>query len=169
MIRRPPRSTLFPYTTLFRSPPATARAPPGMKSFWTSTTSRISRSPGVISVVLLCAREQALHQGAHLVAVPLARADGHARHRAAGADEERRRQPRDPPCAGRLELGVEQDRERQIEVPHVRLDEPARRSPVHGHGKDEEAAVSVRAPQRLERRHLERARLAPRRPEVQDD
>src|SRR5256885_3619708 len=24
MIRRPPRSTLFPYTTLFRSPPATA-------------------------------------------------------------------------------------------------------------------------------------------------
>src|SRR3712207_3265572 len=28
MIRRPPRSTLFPYTTLFRSwPPATARAP----------------------------------------------------------------------------------------------------------------------------------------------
>src|SRR3712207_6972830 len=25
MIRRPPRSTLFPYTTLFRSPPAAAR------------------------------------------------------------------------------------------------------------------------------------------------
>src|SRR5467141_4922627 len=25
MIRRPPRSTLFPYTTLFRSQPATAR------------------------------------------------------------------------------------------------------------------------------------------------
>src|SRR5215203_2817943 len=28
MIRRPPRSTLFPYTTLFRSP-APRRAPPG--------------------------------------------------------------------------------------------------------------------------------------------
>src|SRR3712207_9213819 len=28
MIRRPPRSTLFPYTTLFRSPPA-APLPPG--------------------------------------------------------------------------------------------------------------------------------------------
>src|SRR2546427_8443448 len=29
MIRRPPRSTLFPYTTLFRSPRlATAKAPP---------------------------------------------------------------------------------------------------------------------------------------------
>src|SRR3712207_7014827 len=26
MIRRPPRSTLFPYTTLFRSPPARAAA-----------------------------------------------------------------------------------------------------------------------------------------------
>src|SRR5260221_8682942 len=26
MIRRPPRSTLFPYTTLFRSPPATVAA-----------------------------------------------------------------------------------------------------------------------------------------------
>src|SRR2546427_4232683 len=28
MIRRPPRSTLFPYTTLFRSPPAVLPAPP---------------------------------------------------------------------------------------------------------------------------------------------
>src|SRR2546422_7343733 len=27
MIRRPPRSTLFPYTTLFRSPPATPSSP----------------------------------------------------------------------------------------------------------------------------------------------
>src|SRR5688572_31765505 len=29
MIRRPPRSTLFPYTTLFRSHPSDARGPPG--------------------------------------------------------------------------------------------------------------------------------------------
>src|SRR5258705_4289735 len=28
MIRRPPRSTLFPYTTLFRSPPAPPPPPP---------------------------------------------------------------------------------------------------------------------------------------------
>src|SRR5256885_8351536 len=28
MIRRPPRSTLFPYTTLFRSPSAASRKPP---------------------------------------------------------------------------------------------------------------------------------------------
>src|SRR3712207_8879241 len=30
MIRRPPRSTLFPYTTLFRSDPAFARVSPGL-------------------------------------------------------------------------------------------------------------------------------------------
>src|SRR2546427_7527100 len=30
MIRRPPRSTLFPYTTLFRSPPLPARLAEGM-------------------------------------------------------------------------------------------------------------------------------------------
>src|SRR5258708_32909941 len=29
MIRRPPRSTLFPYTTLFRSPPPGPAPPPG--------------------------------------------------------------------------------------------------------------------------------------------
>src|SRR2546426_4422507 len=29
MIRRPPRSTLFPYTTLFRSPAPQHRRPPG--------------------------------------------------------------------------------------------------------------------------------------------
>src|SRR3712207_2238943 len=32
MIRRPPRSTLFPYTTLFRSPPAYPLAPTGRRS-----------------------------------------------------------------------------------------------------------------------------------------
>src|SRR5260370_18300567 len=31
MIRRPPRSTLFPYTTLFRSPETSARAPPRLE------------------------------------------------------------------------------------------------------------------------------------------
>src|SRR2546425_2742880 len=43
MIRRPPRSTLFPYTTLFRSPLARRRAcltnPPGARCP-SSTTSR---------------------------------------------------------------------------------------------------------------------------------
>src|SRR2546425_5244926 len=32
MIRRPPRSTLFPYTTLFRSPKTARRAASGVKS-----------------------------------------------------------------------------------------------------------------------------------------
>src|SRR5688572_31745945 len=32
MIRRPPRSTLFPYTTLFRSHPATRRGGPGFSA-----------------------------------------------------------------------------------------------------------------------------------------
>src|SRR3712207_8133221 len=32
MIRRPPRSTLFPYTTLFRSPPAPSSTPPAPSS-----------------------------------------------------------------------------------------------------------------------------------------
>src|SRR3712207_7260064 len=32
MIRRPPRSTLFPYTTLFRSPSALQLAPPPLRS-----------------------------------------------------------------------------------------------------------------------------------------
>src|SRR5260370_22910034 len=36
MIRRPPRSTLFPYTTLFRSPPASSRIS-------TLTSSRLAR------------------------------------------------------------------------------------------------------------------------------
>src|SRR2546430_10325390 len=40
MIRRPPRSTLFPYTTLFRSsPPCASRAPRGTRPLgrWRST------------------------------------------------------------------------------------------------------------------------------------
>src|SRR5260221_1516741 len=32
MIRRPPRSTLFPYTTLFRSPPPPSQHPPSVQT-----------------------------------------------------------------------------------------------------------------------------------------
>src|SRR2546430_3309075 len=49
MIRRPPRSTLFPYTTLFRSPPRSSRS-------W-SSTSRSSAS---------ASRALARATGAHL-------------------------------------------------------------------------------------------------------
>src|SRR3712207_7096892 len=34
MIRRPPRSTLFPYTTLFRSQVLRGRRPPGGRRAW---------------------------------------------------------------------------------------------------------------------------------------
>src|SRR2546425_1747117 len=40
MIRRPPRSTLFPYTTLFRSPPLVARAKTLFK-LWISRASSV--------------------------------------------------------------------------------------------------------------------------------
>src|SRR5258705_9168041 len=42
MIRRPPRSTLFPYTTLFRSRISAAVAPPSQSAALRSTTSKCS-------------------------------------------------------------------------------------------------------------------------------
>src|SRR2546430_12895105 len=42
MIRRPPRSTLFPYTTLFRSPGKTARWNRGNRSLRRNTQFRIN-------------------------------------------------------------------------------------------------------------------------------
>src|SRR5258708_15032212 len=39
MIRRPPRSTLFPYTTLFRSMRATASCPKNSSTTWTRSFS----------------------------------------------------------------------------------------------------------------------------------
>src|SRR2546425_3051562 len=43
MIRRPPRSTLFPYTTLFRSPGSPAPRPSGVASV---TLRRSAKRPG---------------------------------------------------------------------------------------------------------------------------
>src|SRR5438477_9733905 len=47
MIRRPPRSTLFPYTTLFRSNTATAsnRAVPGLARLKSANAGMIKASP----------------------------------------------------------------------------------------------------------------------------
>src|SRR2546430_9200507 len=55
MIRRPPRSTLFPYTTLFRSPPAAAAAKAGLGRQY-----RDSRSPARSAAprVPLCRSEE---------------------------------------------------------------------------------------------------------------
>src|SRR2546429_6451135 len=46
MIRRPPRSTLFPYTTLFRSPNGNWRiaAPRASMSSWTTSSDRKTES-----------------------------------------------------------------------------------------------------------------------------
>src|SRR3989454_12638238 len=50
MIRRPPRSTLFPYTTLFRSPPgAGTTVAPGSGDRVRGAPSRLNRS-GLIAV-----------------------------------------------------------------------------------------------------------------------
>src|SRR5260221_2109334 len=44
MIRRPPRSTLFPYTTLFRSATGASRAP-GPHRAWRPDSRRSARAP----------------------------------------------------------------------------------------------------------------------------
>src|SRR3712207_8866212 len=46
MIRRPPRSTLFPYTTLFRSAVARRRAPPHGGRPAAAAAARLLRGPG---------------------------------------------------------------------------------------------------------------------------
>src|SRR2546430_5770948 len=82
MIRRPPRSTLFPYTTLFRST-APGPAPiwisvgftgiPGMDTFcrpWTTTRSpglkdrkstRLNSSHSQISYAVFCLKKKKIH------------------------------------------------------------------------------------------------------------
>src|SRR5260221_6765359 len=70
MIRRPPRSTLFPYTTLFRSPilrctqpsstwPARLLAPPQLWQHWTDRKStRLNSSHTVISYAVFCLKKK---------------------------------------------------------------------------------------------------------------
>src|SRR3712207_7617881 len=58
MIRRPPRSTLFPYTTLFRSPapdrpaPAWDAAPQSLRCRILLTTTRVIRRPAPATAAL---------------------------------------------------------------------------------------------------------------------
>src|ERR1039457_112086 len=66
MIRRPPRSTLFPYTTLFRSPPAArmrSARPPRRGSLPTPAHSdrkstRLNSSHLVISYAVFCLKKK---------------------------------------------------------------------------------------------------------------
>src|SRR2546429_3657298 len=74
MIRRPPRSTLFPYTTLFRSVLSTAEAKPrrdGYKEHRIRKTSvgqardrkstRLNSSHGYISYAVFCLKKKKKH------------------------------------------------------------------------------------------------------------
>src|SRR2546422_7297385 len=68
MIRRPPRSTLFPYTTLFRSPLAPVRinirnavgsATSGLRPFQGDRKStRLNSSHGYISYAVFCLKKK---------------------------------------------------------------------------------------------------------------
>src|SRR5687768_17845184 len=68
MIRRPPRSTLFPYTTLFRSVVSGCRAPRGDRSHGRETSTRsstrdrkstrLNSSHGYISYAVFCLKKK---------------------------------------------------------------------------------------------------------------
>src|SRR5688572_31529931 len=49
MIRRPPRSTLFPYTTLFRSSTSSTRAPPSSPAASRASTLKSSSAVGPLA------------------------------------------------------------------------------------------------------------------------
>src|SRR3989441_11403543 len=56
MIRRPPRSTLFPYTTLFRSAPV----PPVLLGSWTYSATQTNPSAtlsGILQITSQCGQE----------------------------------------------------------------------------------------------------------------
>src|SRR6266852_8537678 len=62
MIRRPPRSTLFPYTTLFRSRPGRGRRPRACRS-WPACardrkSTRLNSSHGSISYAVFCLKKK---------------------------------------------------------------------------------------------------------------
>src|SRR3712207_7387220 len=60
MIRRPPRSTLFPYTTLFRSRRSTpiANARSNKRPSSSSKTNRAARSPRSTAAAAKCSRSE---------------------------------------------------------------------------------------------------------------
>src|SRR6266568_8351578 len=64
MIRRPPRSTLFPYTTLFRSPPRGRCGPPSSpwrcspSSRRRSEETRLNSSHSSISYAVFCLKKK---------------------------------------------------------------------------------------------------------------
>src|SRR2546425_12848671 len=85
MIRRPPRSTLFPYTTLFRSVDQVAAGEPGDQA-----EDRLEAQVAPLSAageqVLGESHRDSRQQRVHLTAVQADQADGHERQ--VGADVE---------------------------------------------------------------------------------
>src|SRR2546426_1740074 len=91
MIRRPPRSTLFPYTTLFRSPRDPRRAepprrllhhgrrddPPRASSRSEEHTSELQSPCNLVCRLLLEKKKREQRQGAPDQSRNLRRADGH--------------------------------------------------------------------------------------------
>src|SRR5256885_3492552 len=72
MIRRPPRSTLFPYTTLFRSiscagavepAPGRASAALGLTTHVDRKSTRLNSSHLVISYAVFCLKKKNQHRG----------------------------------------------------------------------------------------------------------
>src|SRR5438128_8531121 len=73
MIRRPPRSTLFPYTTLFRSlaMPLPFIFPARRGTQWKKwkldrKSTRLNSSHGSISYAVFCLKKKIIHQGVQL-------------------------------------------------------------------------------------------------------
>src|SRR3989442_7579181 len=67
MIRRPPRSTLFPYTTLFRSPPSEASSTSSLRNEWLwrgprseEHTSELQSRPHLVCRLLLEKKNRAV-------------------------------------------------------------------------------------------------------------
>src|SRR6266511_5065618 len=75
MIRRPPRSTLFPYTTLFRSPrPPSATEPRDRhrRATWPGgdrKSTRLNSSHVKISYAVFCLKKKNKNQSAHYVEI----------------------------------------------------------------------------------------------------
>src|SRR3989337_3149553 len=66
MIRRPPRSTLFPYTTLFRSRHAVMGSDGGLMAGWRHPdpdrkSTRLNSSHGSISYAVFCLKKKTKH------------------------------------------------------------------------------------------------------------
>src|SRR6266436_7956762 len=71
MIRRPPRSTLFPYTTLFRSPalrrrhPLAAEPARHIRVHGDRKSTRLNSSHGYISYAVFCLKKKNTYQVAY--------------------------------------------------------------------------------------------------------